>query len=358
MSLYAVSSSDASSKGILNPTVAQMFARHPVYDNIFSRLSPASFARMSCTCRDVRDATIDFATRAYDINRRLAHYFSDPLAFRALMARTPLLISGSFALQFFERSFYPESDIDLYVYGQTDVLDIARWLEKEGYTFKPSSGQRATVDAQIKARHTEGIFEVYNGGLLVGDVFSFEKQLQAVRGMETRKVQVVLPSPTHRSPLQTILNFHSTCVMNVITYTAAYSLYPYATFELNSSLVMSKDTSDRTKKALEKYASRGFRMLDATLLSTNPKQDPTAFVADLQRRVADEHSWVIPLSTDGLPSKEGAASIAECSWRFRKRYYTGHQYIVDYLGIQSRRSYRPSAYDDGDCCCPTCCGDW
>ena len=50
--------------------------------------------------------------------------------------------------------------------------------------------------------------------------------------------------------------------MNVITHNAAYSLYPYATFELKSALVLTRDESARTKAAIEKYASRGLRMLD------------------------------------------------------------------------------------------------
>ncbi|RPD65283.1 hypothetical protein L226DRAFT_456156 [Lentinus tigrinus ALCF2SS1-7] len=332
-----------------------MFARHPVYDTIFSCLTPASFARISRVCRDIREGAVDFATRAYNINRRLGYYFSDPLAFRALMARTRFFISGSFALQFFDRTFYPGSDLDLYVQKALDVLEIGRWLEKEGYTYKPTVAQRATVDAQIKIRQAWGETEVYNGGLVVGDVLSFEKQVQDVSGTETRKVQLVVPSPRHRSPLETILNFHSTCVMNVITHDAAYSLYPYATFELNSSAVLTKDTSPRTTNALEKYVGRGFRMLDAKILSTNPKGDQTTFVVDLQRQVADEHSWIIPLSTNGLPRNEGTSSIAKYAWRFKKRYYNSNEYIVDYLGVPQPRYYRPSAYDE--CCCPTC-AEW
>ncbi|KAI0696059.1 hypothetical protein C8T65DRAFT_615610, partial [Cerioporus squamosus] len=128
--------------GIINPTVAQMFARHPVYDNIFCHLSPASFVRMSRVCCDVQEATKDFASRAYNIDRRLRRYFSDPLAFRALMSRTGLLISGSFALQFFDRSFYPNSDLDLYVWTDESVIEAGNWLKTEGYIYKSSSDQR------------------------------------------------------------------------------------------------------------------------------------------------------------------------------------------------------------------------
>ena len=138
--------------------------------------------------------------------------------------------------------------------------------------------------------------------------------------------------------------------MNVITFDTAYSLYPYATFESRSSLVLTKDTSDRTKSALEKYASRGFRMLESKILAETEKHDPTAFVIDLQRWVADGHSWVIPLSTDGLARVRDTASIADRRWQFKKRYHNSNEYIVDYIGLP-----RPRSSADDDCCCPACC---
>ena len=197
--------------GILNPSVAQTFARHPVYDSIFSSLTPASFARMSQVCRDIREVALDFATRAYNINRRLSYYFSDPLGFRSLMARNHLLISGSFALQFFDRTFYPTSDLDIYISTELWVPDVASWLKHEGYMYRPSHGQRATVDAQVTALSTSWGYgeEVYNGGLAVRAVFSFEKRIQVTSGAEIRKIQLVVPSYRHSSPLQTILGFHS-----------------------------------------------------------------------------------------------------------------------------------------------------
>ena len=206
--------------GILNPTVAQMFARQPVYDSLFSCLPPVSFARMSSLCREVREATIDYATRAYDIDRSLSHYFSDPVAFRKLMARTYLLISGSFALQFFKRTSFSGSDLDLFVhydiYGHDDsgcerILEIGRWLEGEGYMFKPSPGQGSTLDGEVQELEVvDAMLQRYGEGLAVADVYTFERSPQNHVGTDTvRKVQLVIPSSKHSSPLETILNFHS-----------------------------------------------------------------------------------------------------------------------------------------------------
>ncbi len=211
MAFRTLHGNGTSDRGMLNPTMAQMFARHPVYDSIFCRLSPASFARMSRTCRDVREATLDFATRAYDLNRRLGHYFNNTPSFRELMAKTHLLISGSFALQFFDRTFYPGSDFDLYVHLDDDVIEVGRWLKTEGYAYMPSGRQASTLDAEFEALNKEdALLQRYGQGLAVAGVFSFEKQVEGVPGEDTiRKVQIVVPSRNHLSPLETIIRFHS-----------------------------------------------------------------------------------------------------------------------------------------------------
>ena len=110
----------------------KMFVRHPVYDKILSCLSPVSLTRMSYVNHTVRSATQDFASRAYNVNRRLLRFVKDPVTFRSLMARTRMVISGSFALQFFDRTFYPESDLDLYLHPNRDMIEVGLYLEREG----------------------------------------------------------------------------------------------------------------------------------------------------------------------------------------------------------------------------------
>ena len=130
--------------------ISQIFGRPPIYDAIFSCLTPLALARMASTSRAIRSATRDFQRRAYNINKRLKRYFSNPQSFRSLMARTDMVISGSFALQFFDRSFYPESDLDLYVYYNEKLHEIASHLLKEGYTFKPAGEQIADSLKEIE----------------------------------------------------------------------------------------------------------------------------------------------------------------------------------------------------------------
>lgn len=59
--------------------------------------------------------------------------------------------------------------------------------------------------------------------------------------------------------------------MNIITYNAAYSLYPYATFVLRQGLVINEKNS-RAQDALMKYGKRRWRIMknNSPLLSCLP----------------------------------------------------------------------------------------
>jgi hypothetical protein len=92
-----------------------VFSRHTIYDVVFSQADTSTILYLQRTCRQARLAATDYLARAFNINRHLSRFFSDPKAFRSLQARTATVISGSGALQFFQRDVYPESDLDLYV---------------------------------------------------------------------------------------------------------------------------------------------------------------------------------------------------------------------------------------------------
>ncbi|KAJ3845792.1 hypothetical protein EV368DRAFT_90088 [Lentinula lateritia] len=74
---------------------------------------------------------------------------------------------------------------------------------------------------------------------------------------------------TRGSPLETILSFHSTCIMNLLTYRAACCLFPQLTLEekmtllidLVSPLIEIQDT------AVRKYGMRDFTILHQAPIS-------------------------------------------------------------------------------------------
>ena len=119
-----------------------------------------------------------------------------------------MLISGSIALQFFERVFYPESDLDLYVeirYYKT----IASWLISIGYIYESRPGQNSDqnldevlntvipTDGPRFAQPSTGDYADFG----VVDVYDFHKPDDP-----DSKIQLVV---SHYSPLEPILRFHS-----------------------------------------------------------------------------------------------------------------------------------------------------
>jgi hypothetical protein len=197
----------------------------PIFDVFLSCSSPGTIARYSRCCRSSRKAVINFTRRAYNINRHLTRFFSEPLEFRAVQAHTGTLISGSNALQFLDRTFYEGSDLDLYVDDQYRK-EIGHYLQKEGYCFVPNGEQGPSFEGPTYQRCETTDFirrsteiELYGMRGVVG-VFDFVKV-----GFPELKVQLITAI---RTPLEAILNFHSSRFFNPLflfsfSYFSAFS---------------------------------------------------------------------------------------------------------------------------------------
>ncbi|KAF8431605.1 hypothetical protein L210DRAFT_3651003 [Boletus edulis BED1] len=276
---------------------ARLFARPPVYDLIFSCLSPRSLTRVALTCRAASSAAAEFKTRAFNINRHFTRYFTDPIVFRSLQARTNSLVSGSNALQFLDRTFYPESDLDLYTHPGHS-FEVAQFLvEVEGYHYVPREYQ--TKDWKVA---TKSYWDGTERRAVAQGTSPHAYTKPGIRAVSTFKkhslnqeyltVQIIEASS---SPFESILGFHSTCVMNFISSDAAYSLYPTATFENRASLGMPSSRS--TPTAIEKYIKRGWRIYYI------PTPNNLAFFIEQARWVHDEHTWRLPLNQTGIEKR-------------------------------------------------------
>jgi hypothetical protein len=117
------------------------FDNQVLYNDIISCLSPVTRITLARVCTSTYAAVDEFTKRAYNINQHLGQYFTKPTAFKTLQAQTGMLISGSSATQFLDRSQYPGSDLDLYI-NPGHGREVGQWLiEREGYTFKPTGSQ-------------------------------------------------------------------------------------------------------------------------------------------------------------------------------------------------------------------------
>lgn len=195
-------------------SLRQVFSSASIYDLILCYLSPRTLVWLSRTCRMIHGAVTRFFQHAYNINRHLSRYFPDPLQFRSLQARTGLVISGSNALQFFDRTFYYESDLDLYAHPG-HIYELMEWLESAGYSFEPSQHQEDDWHNHVSADWdgTEIRFPRAPADGLdrpwypeIAAVYTFKRFIVMYGETAELKVQVI---ETICNPIKTIIKFHS-----------------------------------------------------------------------------------------------------------------------------------------------------
>ncbi|KAF9063036.1 hypothetical protein BDP27DRAFT_1335695 [Rhodocollybia butyracea] len=270
----------------------------PAQNLILRELSPLDHYHYALAHKDLQFAVSSFNLQAFRIEHILLRYFSqeDINAFRLIQLKTDTLISGSAALQFFDLTVFENSDLDLYIVREWDkVMLLAGFLTSVAYDFTPRPDQQTTFQNAFEAGRTFAQPPVVNDdypAIDIWDVYSF------VRASDERKVQII----TYKTNvLQVILGFHSTCVMNAISYTHAYSFYPYATFVERCSVAVPRHSwrisnSDRNSilRAFEKYAERGWRT-EVLPTKTNALRYRSEF-RDTARTVGDSACWTVALN--------------------------------------------------------------
>ena len=130
---------------------------------------------------------------AFCVDRLLSRYFTpaEILCFRELQCVTGALISGSTAVQFFDRETYPDSDLDVYVEHRY-VRTLTDWLVKIGYKYKPLSdaANMATLDAAFAANPPEQELPLHPS---TGNIFAVQdynkSSLISISKRGTRSVQ-------------------------------------------------------------------------------------------------------------------------------------------------------------------------
>ncbi|KAG1762103.1 hypothetical protein EV702DRAFT_1166062 [Suillus placidus] len=301
--------------------VRHVFSNAPFYDLIFRDLSPRTLVRLSRTCRMIRAAVSQFFRRAYNINHHLSRYFPDPISFRSLQARTGLIISGSNALQFLDRTFYPESDLDIYSHAG-HVYEVLEWIESFGYHFEPHKYQEedwrnhvspdwdgtAQRMLRVPPQTENGVRSTWYSN--IAEVYTFKRFVVMDGEHVELQIQVI---ETTNNPIDTIMRYHSTCVMNIITFDAAYSFYPIATFEDRSALKI--PGSRHRPDVLSKYIKRGWRV--HTVFGPKDLAQPyeSPFLPNVTRWVGDRHCWTVPLDTSGVKLRTALSPSSEqFSW--------------------------------------------
>lgn len=227
----------------MSPGLLRILLVKSVLDGILTHLSPKQFIGLGRLCRIAYDVVSRYLETAFDIDKCLERFFSDPHSFRRMQALTSTLISGSFALLYFSRASYAGSILELYAHPH-HRRRVGRWIIDAGYSFSPFVGQDGAFERAILRRNLPET--VACSMPAVANVLTFRKN-QADGKSSPLEVQLVV---ARRAPIEVILGFQSSehplwsfyalltgsdasaaCLINVITYEKAYSLFPLATVE-------------------------------------------------------------------------------------------------------------------------------
>lgn len=109
-------------------------SQYPIHSLICEYLPIGAIIALTRTCRRLSGLYKYLLSTQWNIHRSLRRFIHDPLALRSQMAKSDALISGSFALHFFDRSTWQPEDLDLYAQDGEQSSSLCKHLQtSEGY---------------------------------------------------------------------------------------------------------------------------------------------------------------------------------------------------------------------------------
>ena len=243
---------------------------YPIYTELASALDLKDILRLMATCSELRKK---LGTTLWNIDKSLQRFFHDPYGFRHILARYDAIISGSFVLQFFENVRWSNPDLDIFVQS-SNFIELEQHLrDREGYglvqksIFDPSS----YISQYVK------------------NMWTYQRLIQTPNSVqsEQRTIQVIT---TVDVPIQAILmGFSTTAGLNIITSSAAFSIFPRSTF-LHHKTYLLKPLDNYYGSLLRKYASWGWKTQDILWEEDRSQSHEIR----KHRYIGDRHTWAIP----------------------------------------------------------------
>ncbi|KAJ3762350.1 hypothetical protein EV360DRAFT_7583, partial [Lentinula raphanica] len=229
-------------------------------DKIVAYLDIRDLINFQQTCRAANSHVTDLNRRAYKLKRILSPFFDEDEIgdFRIVQASatTGAIISGSAALQFFNRECYDtldrSSDLDTYCFLPR-CIDVGNWLTSKGYVFQPRQGQRRSFfnDWHKTCDNASSV--------VVHNTHDYPARLFVAVWNFVRSGKTVQVIAVRGSVVGAVLAFHSSCVMNIITHRAAYCLFARSTLLDRTSFAFNgRLTHAHSVPLCQKWTNRGF----------------------------------------------------------------------------------------------------
>ena len=122
----------------IKPSLESLLNIYPIRHRLIQYLRLRDLLGLYRTSWNIR---LNLKENDWNINQSLLRFFKNPMAFRSCLGHADALISGSFALQFFERVVWPNSGLDIMVRDGRDLKTLGKYLvESEGYTMNHEAG--------------------------------------------------------------------------------------------------------------------------------------------------------------------------------------------------------------------------
>ncbi|KAF1809576.1 hypothetical protein P152DRAFT_441373 [Eremomyces bilateralis CBS 781.70] len=255
---------------------------YPVWGTLLSYLCLADFLVLFQVSKGIRRKLKDnLGRKCLNIDILLSNFVTHPDIFRSQLGKHDALISGGFALNFFELSRWTVLNMDVFVPSGVHATEFTDYICKhEGY--------KASEEYSQEAETGRGHFN-FNSGKRPG---------------KTLRVTV-----TDGPPIQTILDSsYTTASINFITWNKAYSIFPIQTV-IHHKLYALKPMDEDFGSVLNELSNQGWTTRD--IIWPELAADAQSHEISGYRRVGDQSTLVILLHTYNVQKASTPDSVTE-----------------------------------------------
>lgn len=147
-----------------NATLFHLFACYPVCDRICFYLCIGAIIALSRTCKALSRTYRDLLLTQWNIDTKLSRFVTNPRGLRLQLRDREAVISGSFAVQFFDRTVYPDSDLDIFIeHGDHGQGFLEYLTSTEGYQLAHSTA-RSQLENDGTKSPSYGELRLYHSG--------------------------------------------------------------------------------------------------------------------------------------------------------------------------------------------------
>ncbi|KAI4521720.1 hypothetical protein K525DRAFT_200572, partial [Schizophyllum commune Loenen D] len=184
-------------------------------DKLLSYLDTADILRVRRINKACEGRVRQYYARAFNVSHALRSFLPRKAyaAFQGMQAQTGLLISGRVALDFIRRDLCLEDTMDTFV-NRRSVLDVASTLENLDYRYVPDVLPLRTIAEAVDYK---------------ADSSTFNSSVVGVHVFRHSSGKRIVVHVARTSTVDCILGYGTSALMNFVSHTSAYALYPKGT---------------------------------------------------------------------------------------------------------------------------------